>query len=517
MRTVIVAVTAAAVVASPVAVPAAAARPATVGPETIGIAWNACADPALRNAGVECGFVSVPLDHAKPTGTRIRLAVSLKRHTVPRAKYQGVMLVNPGGPGASGLGLALLGQDVPGKAGGAYDWIGFDPRGVGASRPALRCVPNYFAGPRPDYVARTKTLEKAWLNRSEAYADACAKNGGALLRHIRTVDHAKDVDHIRAALGRPTINFYGYSWGTYLGQVYATLFPSRVRRMVLDSNVHPDQVWYEANLDQNWAFDRNFKIWTGWVAKHDKVYRLGKSAAAVRKVYYAEQAKLRAKPVGVVGPAEWSDAFVPVGYSQAYWPLVATAFANRVTKGDITLIRQLFEAFNGVGDDNGFANYLATGCTDARFPAKWDTWRRDASRIHAKAPFLAWNNTWFNAPCHFWRAPAGKPVTVDGRRVATVLLIGETLDAPTPFEGSLRVRKLFPRARLLAVPGGPNHGASLFGNACVDNVVAAYLATGTLPSRKSGSRADATCAPRPEPTPEVARHAPRPTPPHRFS
>ena len=156
------------------------------------------------------------------------------------------MLVNPGGPGASGLNLALIGADVPQHAGDTYDWIGFDPRGVGASKPALSCVPELL---RPTGRRTSPSLPR-WSGRGGTVPPAtparASKNAAALLPHMKTRDSAQDMDDIRAALGVPKISFYGFSYGTYLGQVYAHALPSRVRRMVLDSNVDPRDVWYQA-------------------------------------------------------------------------------------------------------------------------------------------------------------------------------------------------------------------------------------------------------------------------------
>jgi pimeloyl-ACP methyl ester carboxylesterase len=172
--------------------------------------------------------VDVPLDHADPDGTQIQLAVSRIRHSVPEDQYQGVMLVNPGGPGNSGLELATLGRWVPRHVGDAYDWIGFDPRGVGSSEPSLSCIPRYFHGDRPAYVPTTQELESRWLARSERFADACQEEAPDLLQHMSTIDTARDMDLLRQALGVDQINYYGFSYGTYLGQVYATLFPGKI-------------------------------------------------------------------------------------------------------------------------------------------------------------------------------------------------------------------------------------------------------------------------------------------------
>ncbi|KDN24096.1 alpha/beta hydrolase [Amycolatopsis rifamycinica] len=499
-RALFAAVAAAASVASAlVAAPAASAAPA--GPASI--AWGPCTDATLAGAGAECGYLAVPLDYRKPAGEQVQLAVSRVKHKVPDAQYQGVMLTNPGGPGGSGLLLATRGSRVPGHAGDAYDWIGFDPRGVGASKPALSCDPNYMDYNRPQYAPFTPQLEKTWLNRSKGYAEACAKNNSrALLENMKTTDTVQDMDSLRKALGQRQLNFYGYSYGTYLGQVYGTLYPHNVRRMVLDSTVDPRGVWYRANLNQDVAFDQNILIWFGWLAQHDDVYHLGKTQAAVRRVVNEQLLKTSFTPAGgVIGPDEILDVIQQASYYQLRWTLLGDALSRFVNQGDWQNWKSLFEAFGGRGDDNGYAVYLAVQCTDVQWPQSWPQWKRDNWQTFAKAPYFTWQNAWFNAPCLYWPAKAGKPVKVDGRGVQSVLMIDETLDAATPFEGSLEVRSRFPGASLIAEPGGTSHAITPRGNACVDTKIAAYLATGALPARKPGRTADVECAPLPQPTP----------------
>jgi pimeloyl-ACP methyl ester carboxylesterase len=495
------------------AVPAAAApapqTPAPPAPNSI--AWGPCTDPTLIAAGGECGFLDVPLDYDHPNGTKIQLAVGRVRHKVPDAQYQGVMLTNPGGPGGSGLYLAARGSRLPNHAGDAYDWIGFDPRGVGTSKPAISCIPNYMDYNRPNYLPVTPQLENTWLDRSKSYAEACAKNNSlALLQNMKTTDTVRDMDRIRAALGAEKMNFYGYSYGTYLGQVYGTMFPDRVRRMVLDSTVDPRDVWYQANLNQDVAFDVNLNIWFGWVARHDDAYHLGKTQAAVKRVFDEQLLKLSFQPAGgFVGADEWTDVFQQASYYQLRWPTLGDAFANFVNKGDWQTVKTLFETFGGRGDDNGYAVYLAVQCTDVQWPQSWNQWRADNWRTFVKGPYFTWQNAWYNAPCLYWPAKAGKPVNVDGGKVASTLMIDETLDAATPYEGSLEVRRRFPNAVLIAEPGGTSHAITPRGNACVDNKIADYLTTGALPARQPGNHADVECAPlpQPEPTPPAAATA----------
>ncbi|GAA4619174.1 alpha/beta hydrolase [Saccharopolyspora hordei] len=491
-----------------------AANAAAPGFEPPPIEWGPCSDENLQKAGAECGTVQVPLDHSDPDGEQISLAVSRVKHTVPEDEYQGVMLVNPGGPGGSGLALSTLGAYVPKGAGAAYDWIGFDPRGVGASEPALSCDPDYFSYDRPHYVPDTPELEQTWLDRSEGYARACGTNG-ELLDHIKTTDVVEDMDSIREALGAEQINYYGFSYGTYLGQVYGTLHPERLRRVVMDGVVNAEDVWYQVNLNQDVAFDRNIGIFFDWVAEHDDTYHLGTTGEAVEKLFYDQQAELDRQPAGgVIGPDEWTDLFLTAGYSQAVWDSTAKAFANWVHNGDWQTLKELYDASNTPGDDNGFAVYLAVQCTDVQWPQSWPTWRRDNWETHREAPFETWANAWYNAPCLYWPAKPGKPVEVDGSGVESALLISEELDAATPFAGALEARDRFPGASLISLPGGTTHSGSLSGNACLDDQIADYLLTGALPERKPGRGPDTTCEPLPQPTPEgVSTMAKRPEQP----
>ena len=468
------------------------------------IAWGPCTETSLQAHNAECGFVTVPMDYAKPDGDTIELAVSRIKHTVADRDYQGVMLVNPGGPGGAGRALSVLGSLVPDSAGAAYDWIGFDPRGVGASKPSLSCDSTYTGYRRPAYVPTSPQLEAVWLTRAQGYAAACAKAGGALLGHLKTIDTVRDVDSIRLALGADKINYYGFSYGTYIGQVYATMHPERVRRMVLDGNVDPSRVWYDSNLDQDYAFDRNIKIYFGWIARYDSVFHLGRTEREVERLYYREQAKLSAKPAaGVIGPAELTDIFLQPGYYVFGWEDVANAFTAWVRRHDPEPLKKLYDTGNPqeAGADNGYAIYLSVQCTDAQWPISWVTWAADNWAMHRRAPFETWGNAWYNAPCRDWPAQAGIPVTVSGETVPPILLLSESLDAATPFTGSLEVRKRFPRSSLIEGVGGTTHAGSLFGDTCVDDAVAGYLASGVLPKRVRGDRSDKHCSPIPQPNP----------------
>jgi pimeloyl-ACP methyl ester carboxylesterase len=360
-------------------------------------------------------------------------------------------------------------------------------------------------------------LLKYWLRQSAAYARACwthSRLQAELLRNMTTRDWALDMDSIRQALGVKQITYYGYSYGTYLGQVYATLFPSHLRRLILDSNVDPRSVWYESNLQQDVPFNRNLNLWFVWLAKHNNVFGLGTSAQAISQLFYATEQQLQKHPAGgQVGPDEWVDAFIDAGYWNQDWPSLGQAFSAWVHKPNNAAAKTLIGLYRGAdtpGNDNTFAAYLAVECSDASWPRSWSRWNRDNSAINRQAPFETWSNAWFNAPCIYWRYHS-HPVPINGSHIRNALLVDETLDAATPFEGSLEVRKLFPHAVLLAEPGGTSHADSLSGDLCVDRTVAHYLANGTLPKRKTHAKWDKTCAPlkpppaSPSPAVDVAR------------
>lgn len=460
--------------------------------------WSPCTDATLSAIGAECTYVPVPLDYSHPNGPMIQLAVSRVAHTSPT--YQGVVLVNPGGPGGSGLDLSRIGAYLPDGVGAQYDWIGFDPRGVGSSIPSLSCDPQEFGADRPNYEPTSFALLRTWVNRSRSYAKACAAAQPALLRHLHTTDQARDMDRIRATLGVSQINYYGASFGTYLGSVYNTLFPGRMRRAVLDSNVDPRDVWYPLQFTGAIAQKHSMELFWRWIAQHNDIYGLGHTADSVERGYYALRAQLTREPAaGVVGPDELDDAFNQAAYDPQYWwPYLAEDWSNYVLHGDTHWLVADYELADGPGDDNASAVYHATVCSDAHWPGLGRE-LTDVVRTASRARFDTWATFWFNAPCMSWPAPSSTPITLHAGSLAP-LLLDDYSDAVTPYVGDLEVRRLYPRGGLVGMPGS-NHGVTLAGSGCVDAYVAAYLATGALPTRRPNDTADGTCPAMPTPIP----------------
>jgi len=449
----------------------------------------------------------VPLDWANPDGEKISLAVRERAHT--SAASQGLLLVNPGGPGASGTGLAdFIASQIPNSVGHQYDVVGWDPRGVGASTPSLHCNSHYFGVNRPNFKPSTHRLMRYWKKKTSRYAAQCgASTASRLLGHMSTLDNVKDMEALRIALGGPAakLNFYGFSYGSYLGQVYATRNPGKVDKFVLDGVVDPSNYWYGANLQQEIGFDRNLNVFFRWVAKHNRAYHLGTSKKAIRRGFNALLKRLDRHPAfhRKLGPDELTDAMLNAGYYVYDWDGIAAAYSRLVRKGNGRGMFRMYADAN-LGDDNGYAVYLGVQCTDVRPPA-WSTQVKDARRINRKHPFLAWDNTWFNAPCVSWPAAAVGGLGVNGAATAAlggkVLLVNETKDAATPYSGALRVRSLFPSSALIAGVGGTTHAGSLSGVSCVDSRIATFLADGVLPPRQPGTRADVNCPKVPPPAP----------------
>jgi pimeloyl-ACP methyl ester carboxylesterase len=465
--------------------------------------WHACAGLPADYGIHDCTMLSVPLNYADPGGRHLSLALDMIPATAPPSQQQGILLVNPGGPGASGLSLAAeVADGLSPSVAREYDIVGFDPRGVGASVPKLSCDPGFFTGPRPNYIPASAAAEQVMITRAKTYASDCEQQFGWLLPYMTTQNAARDLDSIRAAFGVAKINYFGFSWGTYLGQVYATLFGSHLRRMVLDSTVDPTGTWYTDNVDQDYAFQGRIDAFYAWVARYDSTYNLGSTAAQVRAAWYRARDQLLAHPVnGTIGADEFDDTYLYGGYINTIWPGLAQALSSYLNSGNTTDLVDRYQSY-GVQNANLFAVYNAVECADVSWPRNFGYWTSDTEMIYKTAPFYAWGNAWDNAACAFWpvHGPA-KPLQINGTGLAGILMLQGTLDPATPYAGAQNAHKLLPSARMVVVEGGGEHGQSFEqpANACVQGYLNAYLATGALP--QGSGLVNATCPAVPDPGP----------------
>ncbi|MFJ2155578.1 alpha/beta hydrolase [Streptomyces sp. NPDC087856] len=479
-----------------------------------GITFGKCPDAQDLPGTMECGTVSVPLDYAHPDGTRIKLTVSRAHatHKDPhnskrRVPRQGSLVYNPGGPGASGLYFPLIGMLPEWKRiASAYDLVGYAPRGVDKSAP-LSCEDpkHFFKAPSQSPTYPSESYKKERVAEAKAYARGCAKRSGSKLRFYTSLNNARDLDVLRAALGEDRLTFMGASYGTYFGALYATMFPTHVRRMVFDSAVNPDpeQIWYRNNLDQSAAFEGRWTDFREWIAKHDDVYGLGDTADKVLANYRKAEARLAEKPAGgKVGPAQLQGAILSAGYYDDYWPHSAAALSAYL-KGDPKQLIQQAGPTPGaaVEAENGNAVYTAVECNDAAWPTDWQTWDQDNTRLARVAPFETWDNVWMNLPCAYWTAPRQEPLDVrtGPGELPPVLIMAAERDAATPYDGALELQRRLFGSVLVTERDAGTHGIAGGSNKCVNGYLDAYLLEGRLPERR------AACAPHQEPKPSPAR------------
>ncbi|MEU0951817.1 alpha/beta hydrolase [Streptomyces niveus] len=482
---------------------------------TAGITFRACPKAEMLPAPLKCGTVEVPLDYTRPDGERIKLTVSRVKASgktgaaggegkaVETVRRQGALVYNPGGPGSSGMAFPLAAMMPEWKRiAAAYDMVGYAPRGVGRSAP-LSCqnAADFAKAPTLAPTYPTESYKRERISRAKAYAQGCARNAGTSLRHYTSLNNARDLDVLRAALGEKKLSFMGASYGTYFGALYASLFPSHVRRMVFDSAVNPapDQIWYRNNLDQSFAFERRWADFRAWVAKHDATYHLGTTPDEVQRNYERVRAEVAHRPAGgKVGPGQLHAAMLGVGYYDDYWAIRATALSEFLKGNTKPLADQAApRAAAAVDNENSNAVYTAVECNDAPWPTDWKVWDRDNTRLAEVAPFETWDNAWMNLPCAFWPAQRQKPAdirTSAGELPPTLILAAER-DAATPYPGALELQRRLAGSVLVTERGAGTHGIAGGTNECVNDHVEAYLLTGKTPVRR------AECAPHAEPNP----------------
>ncbi|WP_030269843.1 alpha/beta hydrolase [Streptomyces sp. NRRL B-24484] len=475
------------------AVPASAATlpdapPATQSAGPSPLAWGACADTAA-DSRQQCATLDVPLDHGRPDGPQIGLAVSRINAARPELR-RGALLIVPGGPGNSGLnGPTSAVRRLPQSVLDRYDLIGFDPRGVGRSSP-VDChlahedlsMTTVMPWPAPDGSVTGN------LAAARRIADACTRNGGPVLRSISTRTEARDMDRIRQALGERRISAWGVSYGTYAGAVYATVFPGRTDRIVLDSNDDPDP----RRVERGWlaayaqgAEDRfpDFAAWSSGPAAGD--LRLADTPQQVREQFLRLAARLDAAPLPWPGanPARLDGnalraAMLDALYDDARFPRLARLMLAADGRGELPAAATPPDA----AVQNTVAVSVATLCNDVRWPRSADAYARAVTADRTAHPLTAGMPVNV-VPCAFWtQQPAEPPTEVTPDGPSNVLMVQNLRDPATPYSGALRLRAaLGDRARLVGVDSGGHDAYAAHGNACGDRLVTRFLVDGRRP------------------------------------
>jgi pimeloyl-ACP methyl ester carboxylesterase len=465
-------------------VPAATATGARA---SAGPTWRACggsADPRQ-----ECATLKLPIDYRAPGKGTFSLAVSRIRTAKPGLR-RGVLLLVPGGPGSPGLNrpTALVGK-LPEDVLDRYDLVGYDPRGVGKSSPvSCGLAHEDLATVRlKPYPAADGGIagNAAWSHR---IAEACARNGGPLLPQITTRNAARDMDGIRRALGEERLSYWGVSYGTYAGAAYATMFPQRTDRVVLDSNDDPDPAKVARGWLANYAIgvEDRFPDFGAWAAARAADYGLGEDAAAVRATFLKLAASLDSDPIPWPGanPAELDgnvlrETLLNALYSDTGFPALAGLMKAALAAGPLP-------APNTPPDEamqNTAAVAGATMCNDVTWPDSVARIQRQVTRDRVAHP-LTGGMPVNMGPCAYWQyRVAEAPVKVTSKGPSNVLLVQNLRDPATPYSGALELLRAFgARARMVRVDSG-GHGSYLAnGNACGDRAVTDFLVTGRRPA-----------------------------------
>ena len=463
------------------------ASTAATRPTTGTVAWSPCTGltgpdgkPAAPDPAVECGKIAVPLDYAKQDGEQIDLALIRVKASGDRL---GSLVFNFGGPGGSGVDLLSMTAKIFGGLGTRYDLVSFDPRGVERSAP-VKCG---------DSVEKWISVDPAGdeLDKvAKEFAASCAKSSGKLLPHVGTVNAARDLDRIRAALGDERLNYFGMSYGTHLGAVYATQYPKNVGRFVLDGALDPTVTFAERAKTQTAGFKQAFDAFAADCVKQG--CDLGADPAAVRKSVETLVNGLRDKPLKVAD-RQLTKGLAGTGalaalYSKVTWPMLEQAAAAAI-KGDGTQLLALADSYNGRKADGTYStlmtSVLAIDCVDSAerpSPADIDKVERETGEI-----FPLMRSGGLGSICAHWPAPGSdESKKIDATGSAPILVIGGKGDPATPYQWAPKLAAQL-KTGVLVTYEGEGHGAYLSGSTCVSRLVDAYFLTGKNPG------ANATC------------------------
>ncbi|MEU1312824.1 alpha/beta hydrolase [Streptomyces cinnamoneus] len=452
------------------------------------LSWKACAvGPG------ECADLRVPLDYREPTGPQVTIAVSRLASDHPERR-RGTLLIIPGGPGGSGKDkLAKKGPALREATQGAYDIVTLDPRGVGDSVRADcgladddRDITRFRSWPGADGDISEN------VDRSRRVADACARNGGAVLRSLTTANEVRDIDRFRQALGERKLSAWGSSYGTYVGAVYAQKYPQHTDRWVLDSNGDPDP----SRVARGWlanmsgAADDRFPDFAAWASDpaRDAAHRVAERPEDVRPLFLALAGKLDRVPARAGGKEQLTgnrlrQTMQQALYSDNSFPGLAALIVAARDAGDTPLP---FEA--QVLPPADAAVTMAVICNDVRWPRSVPSYARAVAEDRARHPLTAGMPVNVS-PCTFWKdAPTAEPTRITDEGPSNVLMVQNLRDPATPYRGALKMRRAFgDRARMVSVDAG-GHNAYLSGvkssaaaRACADRTVSEFFVTGKRP------------------------------------
>jgi pimeloyl-ACP methyl ester carboxylesterase len=464
--------------------------------------WKPC------DNGFECARLLVPFDYARPGGRRFSLPV-IKLPAAEPSRRVSALVVNPGGPGGSGVQYALGARsEFPSAVLARFDIVSFDPRGVAASGPALACL----TGPQLDtYLATDEMPANAAqlaqvVAQGKLYAARCAQKSAALLPYVGTRNAARDMDVLRAALGESQLSFLGKSYGTYLGAWYAQLFPRRVRALVLDGAVDPGTPSLQADITQAEGFQvafRSFAAWclaapgcplspagpaaSGSAASGSGVRGSGVSAGSVNAAtarLYALVVRANSAPLAnKLGDGQVADGALLLNgvaaalYSKSTWTDLKTGLTQAFA-GDGTVLVQLANLLLERNPDGTYANLVdadtSISCLDRPWPRSLASWQAAAAAAARAAPLFGAPIVWGSLPCAYWPVPSEPLAKIRAAGARPILVVGTLRDPATPYRWARALAADLSSGVLLGW-NGDGHTAYGEGSSCVDTIVNDYL------------------------------------------
>ncbi|MFJ7237619.1 alpha/beta hydrolase [Streptomyces olivaceus] len=461
------------------------------------LGWRDCGVP-----GFQCATMKAPLDYAKPADGDVRLAVARKKATGP-GKRLGSLLVNPGGPGGSAIGYLqqYAGIGYPEKVRAQYDMVAVDPRGVARSEP-VECLDGreMDAFTRTDATPDDERETDELVDAYKDFAEGCGKDAPKLLRHVSTVEAARDMDILRAVLGDEKLNYVGASYGTFLGATYAGLFPERAGRLVLDGAMDPSLPARRLNLEQTQGFETAFQSFAKDCAGRSDCPLGGKGTtpdqAGRNLTAFFDDLDAKPLPAGDADGRRLTESLATTGviaamYDEAAWQQLREALTSAMKKKDGAGLLVLSDSYYEREADGSYSNLMfanaAVNCLD--LPAAFsspDQVREALPEFEKASPVFGEGLAWASLNCTYWPVqPTGEPHRIKAAGATPIVVVGTTRDPATPYRWAEALADQLSSGRLLTYEGD-GHTAYGRGSTCIDSAIDTYLLTGTAP--KNGKR-----------------------------
>ncbi|MEU1150251.1 alpha/beta hydrolase [Streptomyces sp. NPDC005863] len=458
--------------------------------------WHECGVP-----GFECSTMKAPLDYAEPAAGDIKLAVARKQATKKSGRL-GSLLVNPGGPGGSAIGYlqSYAGLGYPSEVRAHYDMVAVDPRGVARSEP-VTCLD----GARMDLFTQTDVTPddrretEALRSAYETFATGCQERSAGILPHVSTVEAARDMDVLRAALGDDKLSYVGASYGTFLGATYAELYPERVGRLVLDGAMDPSLSARRMNEEQTAGFETAFRSFAkDCVSRGADCPLGGKSPADAGRRLKAFLDELDGKPLPTsgsggrrLGEALATTGVIAAMYDEAGWPQLRDALTSAMKNRDGSGLLVLSDGYYERDSNGKYANLMfanaAVNCLDLppAFTSPDDV-KKALPAFEKASPVFGEGLAWTSLNCTYWPVKAtGTAHRIEAKGAAPIVVAGTTRDPATPYRWAKALSSQLSSGHLLTYEGD-GHTAYGRGSECVDATINAYLLKGTVP--KDGKR-----------------------------